>query len=183
MCGIVGIVGTTQVADRLVDGLKRLEYRGYDSSGVAVLNNGRLSRERAEGKIKSLETKLLGAPIDGQIGIAHTRWATHGIPNETNAHPHISGRVCVVHNGIIENFVELREELSKTRPFGTQTDTEVIAHLVDEALQKNLSPIDAFSSSLKKLRGAYALALIIDCLLYTSPSPRDQRGSRMPSSA
>ena len=162
MCGIVGIVGTTEVTDRLVDGIKRLEYRGYDSSGVSVLNNGALSRERAEGKIKSLVTKLQSNPIDGQIGIAHTRWATHGIPNETNAHPHISGRVCVVHNGIIENFVELREELSKTRQFETQTDTEVIAHLVDTALTQNLPPIEAFSQSLKQLRGAYALGLIID---------------------
>ncbi|MEP6343648.1 MAG: glutamine--fructose-6-phosphate transaminase (isomerizing) [Maricaulaceae bacterium] len=162
MCGIVGIVGTTEVTDRLVDGIKRLEYRGYDSSGVSVLNNGTLSRERAEGKIKSLVTKLQNHHIDGQMGIAHTRWATHGIPNETNAHPHISGRVCVVHNGIIENFVELREELSKTRQFETQTDTEVIAHLVDTALAQNLPPIEAFSQSLKQLRGAYALGLIID---------------------
>ena len=162
MCGIVGIVGTTHVTNRLVDGIKRLEYRGYDSSGVAVLNNGVLSRERAEGKIKSLEAKLEKNSIDGEIGIAHTRWATHGIPNETNAHPHMSGRVCVVHNGIIENFVELRERLSQTREFKTETDTEVIAHLVDEALEQNLSPIDAFSQSLKKLRGAYALALIIN---------------------
>ena len=162
MCGIVGIVGTTHVTNRLVDGIKRLEYHGYDSSGVAVLNNGVLSRERAEGKIKSLEAKLEKNSIDGEIGIAHTRWATHGIPNETNAHPHMSGRVCVVHNGIIENFVELRERLSQTREFKTETDTEVIAHLVDEALEQNLSPIDAFSQSLKKLRGAYALALIIN---------------------
>ena len=162
MCGIVGIVGTSHVTERLVNGIKRLEYRGYDSSGVAVLNNGALNRERAEGKIKSLETKLASNPIDGQIGIAHTRWATHGVPNETNAHPHISGRVGVVHNGIIENFVDIRKELSKTREFNTETDTEVIAHLVDEALLGGLAPIDAFSGSLKKLRGAYALGLIID---------------------
>lgn len=162
MCGIVGIVGTSQVTERLVEGIKRLEYRGYDSSGVAVLNNGRLSRERAEGKIKSLETKLAAHPVDGQIGIAHTRWATHGVPNETNAHPHISGRVGVVHNGIIENFVEIRKDLSKTRTFETETDTEVVAHLVDEALSSGLSPVDAFSQALKKLRGAYALGLIID---------------------
>ena len=164
MCGIVGIVGTSHVTERLVEGIKRLEYRGYDSSGVAVLNNGALSRERAEGKIKALDAKLLNNPIDGQVGIAHTRWATHGVPNETNAHPHISGRVGVVHNGIIENFVELREKLSKTRNFETETDTEVIAHLVDQALLDGLSPVDAFSRSLKALRGAYALGLIIDGL-------------------
>ena len=162
MCGIVGIVGTSQVTERLVDGIKRLEYRGYDSSGVAVLKGGTLTRARAEGKVKALEDKLAGAPIDGQIGIAHTRWATHGVPNETNAHPHISGRVGVVHNGIIENFVELRKALSKTRTFESETDTEVIAHLIDAALTEGLSPFDAFSSCLKQIRGAYALAIIID---------------------
>ena len=162
MCGIVGIVGTSQVTERLVDGIKRLEYRGYDSSGVAVLSNGSLSRTRAEGKVKALEDKLTATPLDGQIGIAHTRWATHGVPNETNAHPHISGRVGVVHNGIIENFVELREDLSKTRSFESETDTEVIAHLVDAALAEGLSPFDAFGRALKQLRGAYALAVIID---------------------
>jgi glucosamine--fructose-6-phosphate aminotransferase (isomerizing) len=161
MCGIIGIVGQTSVTERLIDGLKRLEYRGYDSSGIAVLDKGNLKRSRAEGKIKSLETKLGGAPLDGPIGIAHTRWATHGIPNENNAHPHFSGRVGVVHNGIIENFTEIREELS-SRTFTTETDTEVVAHLVDAALSEGLSPIDAFSKSLKKLRGAYAFGLIID---------------------
>ena len=162
MCGIVGIVGTSHVTERLVDGLKRLEYRGYDSSGIAVLKDGKLNRARAEGKIKGLEARLEEKHVDGEIGIAHTRWATHGVPNKTNAHPHISGRVAVVHNGIIENFVELREELSKTRKFETETDTEVVAHLVDEALSNGLSSIDAFSQSLKKLRGAYAFGLIID---------------------
>lgn len=162
MCGIVGIIGTSNVTERLVDGLKRLEYRGYDSSGVAVLKKGVLNRARAEGKIKALEARLEEKHVDGEMGIAHTRWATHGVPNKTNAHPHISGRVAVVHNGIIENFIELREELSKTRKFETETDTEVIAHLVDEALSNGLSPQNAFSQSLKKLRGAYALGLIID---------------------
>lgn len=161
MCGIIGIVGQTSVSERLIDGLKRLEYRGYDSSGIAVLEQGKLKRSRAEGKIKSLETKLAGAPLDGPTGIAHTRWATHGIPNENNAHPHFSGRVGVVHNGIIENFTEIREELS-SRTFTTETDTEVVAHLVDAALSEGLSPIDAFSKSLKKLRGAYAFGVIID---------------------
>lgn len=162
MCGIVGIVGVSDVTERLVEGLKRLEYRGYDSSGIAVLKKGVLNRARAEGKIKALEARLEEKHVDGEIGIAHTRWATHGVPNKTNAHPHISGRVAVVHNGIIENFIELREELSKTRKFETETDTEVIAHLVDEALKAGLSPIEAFSQSLKKLRGAYAVGLIID---------------------
>ena len=161
MCGIIGIVGTTAVTERLVDGLKRLEYRGYDSSGVAVLDDGTLKRQRAEGKIKGLEAKLATDPVDGQIGIAHTRWATHGVPNETNSHPHFSGRVGVVHNGIIENFLDIRKELSH-RTFKTETDTEVAAHLVDEYLSQDLAPIDAFSKALKKLKGAYAFGLIID---------------------
>lgn len=161
MCGIIGIVGTTAVTDRLVDGLKRLEYRGYDSSGVAVLDNGTLKRQRAEGKIIGLEAKLNREPLNGQIGIAHTRWATHGVPNETNSHPHFSGRVGVVHNGIIENFLDIRKELSH-RTFNTETDTEVAAHLVDEYLGEGMEPIDAFSKALKKLKGAYAFGLIID---------------------
>lgn len=161
MCGIIGIVSSTRVSERLVDGLKRLEYRGYDSSGIAVLDKGTLKRRRAEGKIKFLEEKLKTEPLDGSIGIAHTRWATHGVPNENNAHPHFSGRVGVVHNGIIENFTELRKEMSD-REFKTETDTEVVAHIVDELLSSGLSPIEAFSTSLKKFRGAYAFGLIID---------------------
>ena len=161
MCGIIGIVGKSTVTERLIDGLKRLEYRGYDSSGVAVLDNGKLKRQRAEGKIKGLEAKLNKEPLDGQIGIAHTRWATHGIPNETNSHPHFSGRVGVVHNGIIENFLDIRKELSH-REFKTETDTEVAAHLVDEYLGEGLEPLEAFSKALKKLKGAYAFGLIID---------------------
>jgi len=161
MCGIIGIVGATQVADRLIDGLKRLEYRGYDSSGIAVLDGGTLKRSRAEGKIKFLEAKLNDAPLDGPIGIAHTRWATHGVPNETNAHPHFSGRVGVVHNGIIENFTELRKEMSD-REFKTETDTEVVAHMIDKLLSTGLSPVEAFSKALKKFRGAYAFGVIID---------------------
>ena len=161
MCGIIGIVGNSTVTDRLVDGLKRLEYRGYDSSGIAVLDSGSLKRQRAEGKIKELETKLDKDHMDGQIGIAHTRWATHGIPNETNSHPHFSGRVGVVHNGIIENFLDIRKELSH-REFKTETDTEVAAHLVDEYLGEGLKPVEAFSKALKKLKGAYAFGLIID---------------------
>ena len=161
MCGIIGITGADSVTSRLVDGLKRLEYRGYDSSGVAVLDNGQIKRARAEGKIIMLEAKLADMPVDGQAGIAHTRWATHGVPNETNAHPHVSGRVSVVHNGIIENFLDIRQALSH-REFVSETDTEVVAHLVDEALSSGLKPVEAFSQSLKQLKGAYAFGLIID---------------------
>jgi len=163
MCGIIGIVGATTVTDRLVDGLKRLEYRGYDSSGVAVLDKGALKRQRAEGKIKGLVAKLEQESVDGSVGIAHTRWATHGVPNETNAHPHFSGRVGVVHNGIIENFLDIRKELNG-RKFETETDTEVVAHLVDNALKAGLTPTEAFGQSLKKIKGAYAFGLIIDGL-------------------
>ncbi len=162
MCGIIGIVGKSNVTDRLIDGLKRLEYRGYDSSGIAVLDSGTLIRERAEGKIKSLEAKLSQNSVDGTIGIAHTRWATHGVPNENNAHPHFAGRVGIVHNGIIENFLELRASLNGSRDFKTETDTEVVAHLVDQALLEGASPVEAFSKTLKKLHGAYAFGLIID---------------------
>lgn len=162
MCGIIGIAGRGAVTERLVDGLKRLEYRGYDSSGIAVLTDGHLDRRRAEGKIVNLEARIADSPLEGQIGIAHTRWATHGAPNETNAHPHQAGRVAVVHNGIIENYLELRESLSSSRTFKTETDTEVVAHLVDVELGKGLSPQDAFAVTLKKLKGAYAFGLIID---------------------
>ena len=162
MCGIIGIAGRGRVTDRLIEGLKRLEYRGYDSSGIAVLTDGSLDRRRAKGKIKHLEARIADDAMDGQIGIAHTRWATHGVPNETNAHPHRAGRVAVVHNGIIENYLELRESLNGTRNFTSETDTEVVAHLVDIELAKGLSPKDAFAAALKQLKGAYAFGLIID---------------------
>ena len=162
MCGIVGIVGEKNVTDRLIDGLKKLEYRGYDSAGVAVLNGSGLKRARAKGKIASLIDVLQDSPIDGPAGIAHTRWATHGEPNVVNAHPHFAGKVGVVHNGIIENYQDIREELSGSRNFVTETDTEVIAHLMDHALKSGKSSRDAFSWTLKKLRGAYALGLMID---------------------
>ena len=162
MCGIIGIAGRNQVTDRLIDGLKRLEYRGYDSAGIAVLTNGTLDRRRAKGKIKNLEARIAQENMDGQIGIAHTRWATHGVPNEANAHPHRAGRVALVHNGIIENYLELREALQDQREFTSDTDTEVVAHLVDMELAKGLSPRDAFAASLKQLKGAYAFGLIID---------------------
>ncbi|MGZ8368168.1 MAG: glutamine--fructose-6-phosphate transaminase (isomerizing), partial [Rhodoplanes sp.] len=136
MCGIIGILGLQPVAPGLIDALRRLEYRGYDSAGVATLENGHLTRRRAEGKLRNLEQRLEREPLLGAIGIGHTRWATHGRPNETNAHPHATDRVAVVHNGIIENFNELRAELSaRGAKFVTETDTEVIAHLVTDLMQ------------------------------------------------
>jgi glutamine---fructose-6-phosphate transaminase (isomerizing) len=134
MCGIVGIVGTDSVAERLFEGLKRLEYRGYDSAGIATLHDGEIDRRRAEGKLVNLGKRLAESPLPGTIGIAHTRWATHGAPTEDNAHPHIVGDVSIVHNGIIENFKPLRDELiAEGREFKSQTDTEVVAHLVSRA--------------------------------------------------
>ncbi|MDB5476857.1 MAG: glucosamine--fructose-6-phosphate aminotransferase [Phenylobacterium sp.] len=162
MCGIIGIVGTKPVAERLVESLKRLEYRGYDSAGVAAQVDGRLERRRAPGKLRELEAVLAADPLTGQTGIGHTRWATHGAPTQRNAHPHIAGRVAVVHNGIIENFAELKAELqAKGRVFSSDTDTEVVAHLVDEALNDGLEPLAAFKATLDKLRGAYALAVLV----------------------
>jgi glucosamine--fructose-6-phosphate aminotransferase (isomerizing) len=163
MCGIVGILGREPVADQLVDALKRLEYRGYDSAGVATLEAGRLTRRRAEGKLRNLETKLRGEPLMGMIGIGHTRWATHGKPNENNAHPHATDRLAVVHNGIIENFRELREELErKGAKFGTETDTEVVAHLVTDEMKNGRSPVAAVAAALPRLRGAFALAFLFE---------------------
>ena len=145
MCGIIGIVGDRPVSDRLIESLKRLEYRGYDSAGVAALVEGRVERRRAKGKIKALEALLDETPLTASVGIGHTRWATHGIPSEGNAHPHSGGRVTAVHNGIIENFAELRQELiGKGHVFESQTDTEVIPHLIDQYLTEGLAPIDAF---------------------------------------
>ena len=161
MCGIVGILGTEPVAGLMVDALKRLEYRGYDSAGVATLEGGRLTRRRAEGKLKNLAARLQREPLMGTIGIGHTRWATHGRPTENNAHPHATEQVAVVHNGIIENFRELREQLEKDgAKFVTQTDTEVVAHLVSSELQKGRSPADAVAAALPRLRGAFALAFL-----------------------
>src|SRR6201982_1883954 len=159
MCGIVGILGRAPVAELLVDSLKRLEYRGYDSAGVATLEGKKLDRRRAEGKLKNLEKRLNEAPLNGHTGIGHTRWATHGRPTENNAHPHATEKVAVVHNGIIENFAELRHDLEGNGvKFSTETDTEVIAHLVTEELKRGASPVDAVKTSLLRLRGAFALA-------------------------
>jgi glucosamine--fructose-6-phosphate aminotransferase (isomerizing) len=161
MCGIVGILGREPVAGSLVDALKRLEYRGYDSAGVATLEGGQLARRRAEGKLRNLEAKLAREPLSGNIGIGHTRWATHGRPTESNAHPHATDRLAVVHNGIIENFRELREELAKKgAKFGSDTDTEVVAHLVTEEMKNGRSPTQAVAVALPRLRGAFALAFL-----------------------
>jgi len=161
MCGIVGILGSKAVAPQLVDALKRLEYRGYDSAGVATLEDGVLTRRRAEGKLGNLETRLESSPLSGTIGIGHTRWATHGPPVEANAHPHNAGRVAVVHNGIIENFQALRDDLkARGARFQSETDTEAVAHLVDEAIGNGLSPKDAVFQTLKKLEGAFALVFL-----------------------
>src|SRR4051795_13416355 len=161
MCGIVGILGSTPVAGLLLDALKRLEYRGYDSAGIATLDGGQLGRRPAEGKLRNLEAKLAREPLAGNIGIGHTRWATHGRPTESNAHPHATDQVAVVHNGIIENFRELRDELEKKgATFDSDTDTEVIAHLVTEAMKKGASPAAAVTASLARLRGAFALAFL-----------------------
>ena len=161
MCGIVGILGRGPVADQIVDSLKRLEYRGYDSAGVATLEGDRLERRRAEGKLKNLEARLRADPLAGHTGIGHTRWATHGKPTENNAHPHATTRVAVVHNGIIENFRELREALQKKGTvFSTQTDTEIVLHLVDDLLGQGLKPVDAVKATLSQLRGAFALGFI-----------------------
>ncbi|MEJ5021910.1 glutamine--fructose-6-phosphate transaminase (isomerizing) [Ochrobactrum vermis] len=163
MCGIIGIIGKDEVAPLLVDALKRLEYRGYDSAGIATLQNGRLDRRRAEGKLVNLEKRLAGEPLPGVIGIGHTRWATHGKPVERNAHPHITERLAVVHNGIIENFAELRAMLeAEGRKFQTETDTEAVAHLVTRELEKGKSPVEAVRDCLPLLHGAFALAFLFE---------------------
>jgi glutamine---fructose-6-phosphate transaminase (isomerizing) len=161
MCGIVGVLGKGPVAEQLVDALKRLEYRGYDSAGVATVENGHLGRRRAEGKLRNLEERLKREPLMGDTGIGHTRWATHGKPVEANAHPHMTELVSVVHNGIIENFRELKEELMRDgAAFTSDTDTEVIAHLITRELKARNDPVRATYNALKRLEGAFALAMI-----------------------
>lgn len=161
MCGIVGILGTRPVAPLLVDALKRLEYRGYDSAGIATVHDGLLDRRRAQGKLVNLEQHIAEAPLDGRSGIGHTRWATHGVPSVRNAHPHATSDVSVVHNGIIENFSALREELlAKGAVFESETDTEVIAHLISYEMAKGLAPRDAVFNTLNRLQGAFALAVL-----------------------
>lgn len=160
MCGIIGIVSTDPVADRLVDGLRRMEYRGYDSAGICTLDNGEMVRRRAEGKLQNLVDVLADDPATGTVGIAHTRWATHGAPTAANAHPHATSEVALVHNGIIENFKELRAELkSAGRTFESETDSEVVAHMISAGIERGFDPLDAVQEVLPRLRGAFALAI------------------------
>jgi len=167
MCGIIGVVGRQDAIPLIMDGLRRLEYRGYDSAGVATLVDGGIERRRAEGKLRNLDRRLALEPLEGTIGIGHTRWATHGGPTESNAHPHATDKVAVVHNGIIENYQELKAELAaKQRHFESQTDTEVVAHLVTDLLEQGLSPADAAAAALKRIEGAFALLM-----LFAGPDP------------
>ncbi|PAX08562.1 glutamine--fructose-6-phosphate transaminase (isomerizing) [Sphingomonas lenta] len=162
MCGIVGILGAEPVADRLFDGLKRLEYRGYDSAGICTVHAGEFDRRRAPGKLKNLGERLREEPLPGNAGVAHTRWATHGAPTEGNAHPHIVGDVVVVHNGIIENFKPLRDELLVDgREFKSQTDTEVVAHLISREIERGAEPKQALATVLPRLHGAFALGVMV----------------------
>ncbi len=161
MCGIVGILGGEDVAERLLDGLRRLEYRGYDSAGIATIDDGAIQRRRASGKLINLAKELAAHPLPGSIGIAHTRWATHGGPTTNNAHPHATDHVAVVHNGIIENFMALRDELiGRGRVFTSETDTEVVAHLVSGKVEQGLDPVAAVREVLPRLHGAFALAIL-----------------------
>ncbi len=161
MCGIVGVIGAADAAPRIIEGLRRLEYRGYDSAGLATLVNGGIDLRRAEGKLAELEHLVAARPVTGTLGIGHTRWATHGVPSESNAHPHATERVAVVHNGIIENFQTLRDELAaEGHEFATDTDTEVVPQLIHYFLKQGLTPADATSRALKRLEGAFALGII-----------------------
>lgn len=161
MCGIVGVLGTQPAAPVILDALKRLEYRGYDSAGIATLVNGEIDRRRAVGKLTALDAVLTASPLDGTAGIGHTRWATHGPASEKNAHPHITDKVALVHNGIIENFRELRAELEADGvTFTSDTDTEIVAHLITQAMKAGASAIDAASQTLSRLEGAFALCIL-----------------------
>ena len=161
MCGIIGILGSSDVSDRLIEGLRRLEYRGYDSAGIATIHDGAIDRRRAEGKLNNLVARLAADPLPGHTGIAHTRWATHGAPTEDNAHPHSAGDVTIVHNGIIENFKPLRDELiAEGRQFRSQTDTEVVAHLLAREIERGMAPRAAVANVLPRLHGAFALAVM-----------------------
>src|SRR5215213_6804975 len=163
MCGIIGYVGTREVVPVLIGGLKKLEYRGYDSAGVAVVNGNGVDVVRAEGKLSNLEGKLADKNLGGTFGMGHTRWATHGKPNENNAHPHrdCTGKVVVIHNGIIENFLPLKQELQRQgHEFKTETDTEVVAHLIEQKMKGGTGFVEAVKKTLKELEGHYALVMI-----------------------
>src|SRR3954469_17984274 len=161
MCGIVGVIGAREAAPLILDSLRRLEYRGYDSAGVATLVNGHIERRRAEGKVVRLEERLAGEPLPGVIGIGHTRWANHGKPSERHAHPIATDRVAIVHNGIIENFQALKDELvAEGRRFDSDTDTEVVAQLLTSMLDQQMSPEEAMSAAMDRLRGAFALVAL-----------------------
>jgi glucosamine--fructose-6-phosphate aminotransferase (isomerizing) len=163
MCGIVGYVGPRETAKVLIEGLKRLEYRGYDSAGIAIFQKGKVEVRRKEGKLSRLEELIKGETFDGNVGIGHTRWATHGRPSDTNAHPHKAGRITVVHNGIVENYLPLKEVLKKKgRTFGSETDTEIIAHLIDEMIKEGCSFLDAVRTALEKIKGSYALGILYE---------------------
>jgi glucosamine--fructose-6-phosphate aminotransferase (isomerizing) len=161
MCGIVGYIGTREAAPLILESLRKLEYRGYDSAGIAVLNEGHIAIRRCEGKLSNLETMLRRQPIAGPVGIGHTRWATHGRPSETNAHPHSAGDVVVVHNGIIENYLELKDALAnRGTHFTSETDTEIVAHLVAEKIERGMDFLDAVRRTLKEIHGSYALLFL-----------------------
>ncbi|MGC5198356.1 glutamine--fructose-6-phosphate transaminase (isomerizing), partial [Aphanothece microscopica RSMan92] len=163
MCGIIGVLGRGPAVPRVLESLRRLEYRGYDSAGVATLEGGRVIRRRAAGKIANLEAAVAAAPLVGSAGIGHTRWATHGPPVERNAHPHVAGGVALVHNGIIENFHELRDALAaQGARFDSDTDTEVIVQLIAAARAQGLPPRDAVFAALRQLRGAFAIAVLFE---------------------
>ena len=176
MCGIFGVIANNDnVKDQIFDGLRRLEYRGYDSSGIATINNDQINCIKSQGNLDQLQKKLINEELLGNVGIGHTRWATHGVPNEANAHPHITDEVAVVHNGIIENFSLLKNQISETGiNFKSETDTEAIAHLITLYIKSGMGSYEAIRATTEDIKG---------CLLYTSPSPRDGLLSRMPSSA
>lgn len=161
MCGIIGYMGPGDAVQVIMDGLARLEYRGYDSAGVALVTDNGFEVRRAQGKLARLAEKLRTEPMSGHLGVGHTRWATHGRPSETNAHPHLAGDVAVVHNGIIENYLELKEELSaKGHRFASETDTEIVAHLVESGVKNGLGLVEAVRAALSRIRGSYALVIL-----------------------
>ena len=161
MCGIIGYLGPQEAMPIILDGLKRLEYRGYDSAGMAVISDHGLAIRRSVGKLNELEKLLRREPLPGQVGIGHTRWATHGRPSETNAHPHLVDAIAVVHNGIIENYLELKEQLLKEgHRFSSETDTEIVSHLIAKFLRQGMPYLEAVRQTLATIRGSYALGIV-----------------------